>query len=116
MPTNDDSDGAAAPAGDARKGERDGRCRRQYMNGNNDGGYKNRPQGCCLFLFSNRIAVLWRAERRPVEPWRWRPDRSEISGENEKFAPKATFFFSAKKNQYFLGGRQKQKRYAQRKF
>jgi len=34
---------------------------------------------------------------------------------NEKFAAKETFFFSAKKNQYFLGGRQKQKRYAQRK-
>jgi len=35
---------------------------------------------------------------------------------NEKFAAKETFFFSAKKNQYFLGGRQKQKRYAQIKF
>ena len=55
MPTNDDSDGAAAPAGDARKGERDGRCRRQHMNGNNDRGYKNRLP---LFVFESGRCAL----------------------------------------------------------
>jgi len=65
MRTNDDSDGAAAPAGDARKGERDGRCRRQHMNGNNDRGYKNRLP---LFVFeSGRCALESREAGGTVE-------------------------------------------------